>query len=155
MIRTLARPMLATVFVTSGVDALRHPGARATVAAPLLDRMIPLLGLPDDRELLVRANGEAMLGGGALLATGRLPRLAASVLAGSLVPATLAGHRFWERSDPAARAQDRNHVLKNLGLLGGLLLASVDTEGKPSVAWRARQWRLDRAARRAAEGAGS
>ncbi len=27
--------------------------------------------------------------------------------------------------------------MKNLGILGGLLLAAVDTEGKPGVAWRA------------------
>jgi hypothetical protein len=27
-------------------------------------------------------------------------------------------------------------VLKNLGLMGGLLLAAVDTEGRPGLAWR-------------------
>jgi len=34
-------------------------------------------------------------------------------------------------------------VLKNVGLLGGLLLAAVDTSAAPSLGWRAR-----RAARR-------
>jgi hypothetical protein len=29
------------------------------------------------------------------------------------------------------------HFFKNLSMLGGLVLASVDTEGKPGVAWRA------------------
>ncbi len=149
MIRKLARPLLAAVFVTSGLDTVRHPGGRARTAAPLLDRLVPMLGLPDDKELLVRANGVAMLAGGAMLATGRVPRAAATILAASLVPTTLAAHAFWEKSDPTTRAQDRVHFLKNLGLLGGLLLASVDTEGKPSVAWRARQWRSDRAAQRA------
>jgi hypothetical protein len=63
------------------------------------------------------------------------------------VPTTLAGHRFWEHEDPKERFGQLSHFLKNLGLLGGLLIAAVDTEGKPSVGYRAR-----RAARRAAEG---
>jgi uncharacterized membrane protein YphA (DoxX/SURF4 family) len=79
-----------------------------------------------------------------LLATGRLPRVAATVLAVSLVPTTLAGHRFWEGTDPQARAAQRIHFLKNTAMLGGLILAAVDTEGRPSLGWRAR-----RAARRA------
>ena len=55
------------------------------------------------------------------------------------MPTTLAGHRFWEEDDKQKRAQQQIHFLKNAGLLGGLILAAVDTEGKPSVAWRARQ----------------
>src|SRR5690606_18347529 len=79
-----------------------------------------------------------MVGGGALLATGRIPRLASTVLAGALVPTTLAEHPFWNETDPEARARQRIQFLKNLGLLGGLLLAAVDTDGKPSLAYRAR-----------------
>ena len=137
LVRRVARPLLASMFVVGGLDALRHPGARADKAAPLVDKLAEPLGLPDDPELLVRANGAAMVAGGALLAVGRLPRVAASVLAASLVPTTIAGHPFWEEQDPAARKQQRTHFLKNLGLLGGVLLAAVDTEGKPGVAWRA------------------
>ncbi len=33
----------------------------------------------------------------------------------------------------------RIHFFKNASMLGGLLLAAVDTEGKPGVAWRARR----------------
>ena len=62
------------------------------------------------------------------------------------MPTTLAGHRFWEHEDPKERFGQLSHFLKNLGLLGGLLLAAVDTEGKPSVGYRAR-----RAAHKAAE----
>jgi putative oxidoreductase len=59
------------------------------------------------------------------------------------VPTTLAGHRFWEEDDPARRHQQQIHFFKNLGLLGGLVLAAADTGGAPSLGWRAR-----RAARR-------
>ncbi|HRW19582.1 MAG TPA: DoxX family membrane protein [Dermatophilaceae bacterium] len=147
MIRSLARPLLASIFVVQGLDTVKHPGARAQVAAPLLDRLVPMLGLPDDKVMLVRANGVAMLVGGALLGAGRLPRPAAALLAGALVPTTLAGHAYWTKSDPAERSAQRTQFLKNLGLLGGLLLAAVDTDGNPSVAWHARRLREQTAAR--------
>ena len=63
-----------------------------------------------------------------------------------LVPTTVAGHPFWEKSDPAEKAADQQQFLKNLSILGGLILAAVDTEGKPSLGWRGR-----RAARKLAE----
>lgn len=138
IVRRAARPLLATIFVVGGLDALRHPGARAAKAAPVIKALAGPMGLPDDPELMVRANGAAMLTGGALLATGRVPRLAATVLAASLVPTTYAGHQFWNDTDPALRAQNRTQFLKNLSILGGVLLAAVDTEGKPGLAYRAR-----------------
>ena len=30
------------------------------------------------------------------------------------------------------------HFFKNVSMLGGLVLAAVDTEGRPGVAWRAK-----------------
>jgi len=38
------------------------------------------------------------------------------------VPTTLAGHRFWEEEDEAARAQQTVQFLKNAAMMGGLLL---------------------------------
>jgi hypothetical protein len=65
-----------------------------------------------------------------------MPRTSATVLAATLVPTTYAGHPFWEEKDRATRVQQRNAFLKNLGVLGGLLQAAVDTEGRPGVAYR-------------------
>ena len=56
--------------------------------------------LPKDPVTLVRLNGAVQVGAGALLAVGRVPRLAALALATTLVPTTLAAHRFWELDDP-------------------------------------------------------
>ena len=95
------------------------------------------LGLPADPARLVRLNGAVQLGAGALLAIGRVPRLASVALAASLVP-TLAGHRFWEETDLAAKADQRMQFLKNLAMLGGLMLAAMDTNGAPSLGWRAK-----------------
>jgi len=148
VVRRLARPMLAASFVTGGLDSLRHPAARAEAAAPLIHALAEPLRLPDDPELLVRANGATMVAAGTLFGLGRLPRLSAVVLAASLVPTTYAGHAFWQEKDPAKRAAQTTQFLKNLGLLGGLLLASVDTAGKPGLSWRAHRAAKD--ARRAA-----
>jgi len=139
LLRRVARPMLASMFVLGGVDAVRTPrpkvGAAEDVAPPVAAR-IP--GLQDqDTETLVRINGGVQVAGGTLLALGRFPRLSALALAASLVPTTLAGHRFWEH-EGADRQQQMLHFFKNVSMLGGLLLASVDTEGEPGLAWRAR-----------------
>ena len=127
------------MFITGGLDSLRHPASKASAAEPIappIARRLPYL--PEDTESLVRINGAAQVAAGLLLATGRFPRLSSAVLAGSLVPTTLAGHRFWEEEDDTRRAQQQVHFFKNLSMLGGLILAAVDTEGQPSLAWRAR-----------------
>ncbi|MFD4631578.1 DoxX family protein [Streptomyces sp. NPDC058284] len=131
--------MLASVFVTGGLKTLRDPEGAAvaaeSVAVPVGSR-IP--GLPEDPEKLVRINGAVQLGAGLMLATGRMPRIAALALAGSLVPTTLAGHAFWKEKDPEQRAAQRTQFIKNVSLMGGLLIAAADTHGKPSVAYRTR-----------------
>jgi putative oxidoreductase len=63
-----------------------------------------------------------MLAAGVALALGIWPRLAAAVLAGTLVPTTVAGHPYWRIEDPAMRRQQRIHFFKNVGLFGGALL---------------------------------
>jgi len=137
LVRRVARPLLAAMFVAGGLDQLKHPARTADTARPLVEKVGPAIGLPDDPELLVRANGVAMVGAGTLLALGRLPRIASTVLAVTLVPTTVAAHPFWQEQDPEVRAQQKVQFLKNLGLLGGLLLAAVDTQGKPGLAYRA------------------
>jgi putative oxidoreductase len=65
------------------------------------------------------------------------------VLAASLVPTTLAGHAFWNETDPQAKNAQRLQFYKNTSVFGGLLLAAVDTEGRPGLAWRARRAAAD------------
>jgi putative oxidoreductase len=113
-LRAVGRAGLAAMFITGGADAMLAPGGRSSKAAEL--------GVPLDPELAVRVNGAAMLVAGVALALGVWPRLAAGVLAGTLVPTTLAGHPYWQEDDPAARRQQRIHFFKNVGLFGGTLL---------------------------------
>jgi len=139
VVRRIARPMMAAIFVTSGLDSLRHPAKPAQMAAPAIKALAGPLNLPDDPELIVRANGATMVLAGTMLGLGKFPRVAAIALAAALVPATYAAHAFWTIEDPADRAQQKTHFLKNVGLLGGVLLASVDTAGQPGLAYRARR----------------
>lgn len=145
LIRRLARPMLASIFIWGGIGALRDSSNHAKAAAPLLEKATgPIKDslpeqVPTDPETLVRIDAAVKIGAGAMLALGKFPRLASLLLAGSIVPTTLAAHRFWEHEDPQQRGEQQIHFLKNLGLLGGVLLAAVDTGGKPSVGYRARK----------------
>ncbi|RIV36376.1 DoxX family protein [Micromonospora radicis] len=141
-VRSLARAMLSGIFVVSGARNFVNPDRLVPAAKPITDRVAPLLQrvdprLPTDTTALIRANSAIQVGAGLMLATGRLARPAALVLAGTLVPVTLAGHPFWRNDDPAQRQNNQIHFLKNLGLFGGLLLAATDTAGKPGLRWRA------------------
>lgn len=148
--RLLARPMLASIFVAGGIHALRNTEAHAVRAKRVTDRVVPRVQqaapgapIPTDAATLVRINAVAQILAAAAFATGRAPRLSAAVLAASLVPTTLAEHPFWDESDPQAKAAQRQQFIKNTSVLGGLLLAGVDTEGKPGLAWRARRAAAD------------
>jgi uncharacterized membrane protein YphA (DoxX/SURF4 family) len=146
VIRLIARPMLASMFVVSGIDALTHASTKVAKAEKVTDqvpkvadKIAPGLPVPTDPATLVRINGSVQILAGLTLATGRMPRISALVLATSLVPTTYAGHPFWEEKDKTARSAQRTQFFKNVSMMGGLLLAGVDTEGKPGVAWRARR----------------
>lgn len=139
LIRRIARPLLASAFVYGGIDTLRNPGPRVPAADDVVPGIVERLPISLTTEQAVRIDAATKVLAGTTFALGKAPRLSATVLAASLVPTTAAGHRFWEEKDPAKRAQQRVHFLKNAGLLGGLLLAAADTEGRPSLAWRARR----------------
>lgn len=138
LVRRLARPLLASVFITSGIEALTRPGDRMEKAEQFGEKVAEPLGLPNDPELLVRINGAVMIGAGAMLGSGRMPRVASTALAASLAPTVVLGHPFWEESDPEVKRAEKKQFFKNLGLLGGVLLASVDTAGQPGLRWRSK-----------------
>ena len=138
--RRVARPLLASIFIAEGWDAIRRPAERGE--PPKLAPSPPPAGDPvitEDPLLWVRVNGAVQVGGGVLLAIGKFPRLASLALIGTIVPTTYAGHRFWDEPDDVRRAEQKVQLLKNLGLLGGLILSAVDTEGAPSLGWRTRR----------------
>lgn len=113
MLQSLGRLALSGIFVLGGANTLKAPGARA--------RQVDEAGIPQ-ANLAVRVNAATMVLGGILLALGIAPKAAAGALLGSLIPTTLVGHPFWKEAAPQARSMQLAHFLKNLGLIGGLLL---------------------------------
>ena len=144
LIRRVARPMLAATFIGRGVEALRSPKLAADAARPTLEglsKMPDPVGpnVPTNAETVARVNGAVQIGAGLLLATGRMPRFASAALALSVVPGSLGGHAFWNQSDPGRKAEERRAFVADISLIGGLIIAAVDTEGKPSLGWRGRR----------------
>jgi len=162
LLRRVARPMLAAIFIQGGIAALKSPQGHVQAAKPVLDAVTPVLEKATDAaaptidkaaesvpvdvphtstdwlddETLVKIDGGVKVVAGTMLALGKFPRLASTALAASMIPTTLAGHRFWEADEPQTRKQQKIQFLKNLSILGGLLIAAADTGGRPSLAWR-------------------
>ena len=111
--RRAARAALAASFISGGIDQIRNPQPKAApaspIAKPIADR-VPQL--PNDPESLVKLDGAIKVVGGLGLSFGPFARPAALLLAGSLVPTTLAGHRFWETTDPEQRVSRPGRVLQ-------------------------------------------
>lgn len=129
--------MLASIFVTAGYETLRNPERVAPLAEPVVRPVIDQVPfLPEQTASAVRLNGAVQVVAGTLLAFGKVPRLSALALAATLVPTTWAGHRFWEAEDEQERAGQKIHFMKNVSMLGGLLICAADTGGRPSLAWR-------------------
>ena len=129
LLRSVARPLLASMFFYGGVNSILNAKTMAPKAQPvadLLHQMAPDVDVSPAN--LVRANGALHVAAATAVATGHVPRISSFILAGSLVPTTAMGHQFWNESDPVARQNQRIHFLKNLSMMGGLLMATLDPD---------------------------
>lgn len=126
VLRQLARPLLASWFVYSGVQATLAPQARAAELAPELEPALADMGFGDVRaEDVVKAHAAATAAAGVALALSRSPRTSALVLA-ALHGGTLGlEHPFWKETDPDKRRAGLESLIKNVALLGGVLIAAT------------------------------
>ena len=118
----VARPLIAGMFIYGGLDAFRNPSGKAPRAEKVTPAIADTVGIDADTEQLVQFNGAVQVAAGTTLALGIFPRVSAFALAVSLVPTTLAGHRFWEEQDDTARDRQTVQFLKNAAMMGGLLM---------------------------------
>jgi uncharacterized membrane protein YphA (DoxX/SURF4 family) len=144
LLRRIARPLLSAVFIGQGAETLLNPRPAADAAQPTMAslRRLPdpvATKIPSDPETAARINAAVQVAGGVLLATGKMPRIASAALALTVIPGSLGAHLFWTETDPERKAQQRRDFLTDLSLLGGLIIASADTAGKPSLGWRSRR----------------
>lgn len=146
-LRALARPLLASAFILDGVDALRHADEHAAKARPFAPALAKVgekvPGMPTDPKSLTRLVGAVQVAAGVLLATGKAPRAAAATLAVITIPTTIVRHPAWSTKGDE-RKEHLSGLLRSAALLGGLIFAAEDREGKPSIGWRYDNWREHR-----------
>lgn len=161
LLRFAGRTMLASFFVVQGAKAVVNPEPLVEDAEPLAKAFVPLAQkvapasiagyIPEQTKTLVRVCGATQVVGGLMLATGIGRRVGAAALGLSMVP-----HVISSRPSKGATSEERqiaqSQLLRNVALLGGAILASLDTQGRPSLAWLAddRRQRLASDAERAA-----
>ncbi|MFC3299762.1 DoxX family protein [Arthrobacter agilis] len=156
LVRVIARPMIASSFVFSGVDRLRNAGATAPQLKPVLagvTKVVPSAAAVTGNEKLVgQVLGATQVGAAVLLGIGRFSRVAALLLTVTATVNTLVDYRSADSSTKEGKKARRTQLLKNLSLMGAVLLAAVDTNGRPGLAWRAEHLAMD--ARKNATGLG-
>jgi uncharacterized membrane protein YphA (DoxX/SURF4 family) len=135
--------MLASSFVVAGLDKLKNADDTAKQLSPLLRRASESLPFPADEKMLARVIGGTQVGAGALLALGKFSRFSATLLAGITALNAFVEWRSADISTKEGRLARRAQLLKNISLAGGVLLAAVDTAGRPSLAWRAEHLAMD------------
>jgi putative oxidoreductase len=113
LIKSVGQILLASMFIKGGASAFMEPGGRVS--------KVEASGIPQAHQAVV-LNGALMVIGGTALALDLAPKSAALLLIGCLIPTTLIGHPFWQEETPAGRANNQIQFLKNLSMLGGLLI---------------------------------
>lgn len=140
LVRRFARPLLASSFIVSGVDRLRDPASAQHLAraVDLASKTAPQLSVLRGQEKLV---GQLLAGSqvaaGALFALGKLPRFSSTVLLTTGAINAYVEYRATEASSKEDKSARRHNAVRNASLLGAVAITAVDTDGNPSLAWRA------------------
>jgi putative oxidoreductase len=119
----VGRILLAVIFILSGIGKITgYDGTAAYMASkglPMVGILLPLTILTE-------------LGGGLLLAVGFKARWAALWLFLFLIPTTLIFHKFWG-IDPKEAQNMQIHFMKNVAIMGGMLMVFAFGPGRYSV----------------------
>jgi putative oxidoreductase len=117
------RILLCTIFILSGITKFMDwQGTAAYMASknlPLIPVLLPLAGVIE-------------IAGGLAIVFGARARLAALVLFLYLIPTTFIFHDFWAYAG-AEHMNQMHHFLKNLAIMGGLVLLVGLGPGQVSV----------------------
>lgn len=123
IVALVGRVLLALIFIISGFAKI--PGFEATAG------YMASKGLPMAQVLLV-ITIVLEIGGGLMIAIGWKSRWAAIAFFLWLIPVTFVFHKFW--GIPAGEVQNQmNHFLKNVSIMGGMLLLYAYGPGTYSV----------------------
>ncbi len=109
----LGRILIAALFVPAGIHKIT---GFAGTSAYMASKGLPM---PD---LLLVLTIIIELGGGLMILLGWRAREAALVIALFLIPVTVVFHGFWGVEDAATQAKEQIIFMKNLAIMGGLLM---------------------------------
>lgn len=109
----VARILLSVIFISSGISKIFNWEATAGYMATAGMPLVPMF--------LVGAITVEVLGGLSVL-LGLCPRLGAAMLFLFLIPTTLIFHNFWAITDQMMRQLQMISFMKNLAIMGGLLM---------------------------------
>ena len=119
----VARILIGLLFLVAGVRKIM--GWTGTIA------YFSKLGLPMPEPIVVLVILLELVGA-MLLIVGWRTKLVAWALAGFTLVAGLMAHQFWA-AEPAQYANQLNHFLKNLAIIGGLLMVVAFGPGSAAV----------------------
>ena len=117
------RILLAAIFVMSGYGKI---GSFATTAGYMASKGVPMASVLLVPTIIIE------LGGSLMLIFGYRARLAAIVLFLFLIPVTLMFHNFWAAAAADVQMQTIN-FMKNLGIMGGMLMVAAFGPGRLSL----------------------
>lgn len=154
LVRRIARPLLAAPFIVEGVRTALRPERSLDVLPQAFSAADSALGsspVPSviDSRTILRVSGAVAAGAGIAYAAGRSPRAAAVVLLATTTVGWAGRRKIWELSGEE-RLQELQSIVTDAGLLGGVLLAVVDHDGKPSLGYQLEQF-VARAQKNAAQ----
>ena len=116
------RALVGGYFLCNGINHFRNKGMLSGYAA---SKGVPY---PD---AAVAGSGVMLLLGGLSLLTGVRPKLGASLISGFLLGVTPRMHDFWNVDDGQQRMGEQVNFLKNVGLLGAMLMTAAIREPWP------------------------
>jgi putative oxidoreductase len=119
----LARILISAIFVYSGISQLMHFDATVHVLAAT---GIPLPAVAAVISTIID------LAGAAMIIVGWQTKLAAAIQFVYLIPVTFLLHNFWA-APPQMHEMQLLNFLKNLGIMGGLLILATRGAGASSV----------------------
>lgn len=120
-LHVVGRLLFGMLFIVKGMNYLVKLNDKSAYAASK--------GVPAAKPATV-VSGLMIVVGGAFVLLGWHRFIGAGLLFLFLVPAAVMIHPFWKETEPAARANEMSHFLKNLALAGAALLIAF--YGSPS-----------------------
>lgn len=141
LMRTLARPLLASPFIVDGLSAVTHPHSHVERTRDLTEACEPILGRLGvklgERQLIkaTRTMGMVSIAAGTGLALGIAPRPCAAILCVLSVPVTLVN------ASSSVKHGQSGDFARRIAMTGAMAIASADRAGVPSTAWRFNAWR--------------